>query len=260
MSGLASPVSRFGSATDVFGEKLSLSLTDINRKIIKKLAAHAAYDATRGTPITAPNVVAFLLLTKYRNGASIDELTAFSKSLHRDVEYKGICFSFSGELEAVIAYGITMLGEHLVLRREIPSTNDGSSSVLSSSLTSEEKPVGDVSPITPTSSDAIYHPNLSPSFAVELLYYANPLVNVFALESAVALAAIDAFETDVVALKTLRRDSGNVERETILIGALFVAELLQVIKRMLGLQKYFHWSRLRRFSVQNKRHSVNFRP
>lgn len=235
ISGLSSPISRFGSATDLFGEKLSLCLTDVNRKIIKKLAAHAAYDATRGTPITAPNIVAFLLLTKFRNGASVDELAAFSKRLHRDVEYKGICFSFSGELEAVVAYGITLLGEHLVLRREKPSE---ASAEVSSSSVAEETPYASVDAsgdatsvalIAPASSPTpiIYQPNLSPPFAVELLYYANPLVNVFALESAVALAVIDAFETDVVALKALRKDSGNVERETILRGALFIAELLQ---------------------------------
>jgi len=225
LSGLASPVSRFGSATDVFGEKLTLSLTDVNRKIIKKLAAHAAYDATRGTAITASNVVAFLLLIKFRNGASIADLTAFSKTLHRDVEYKGICFSFSGELEAVIAYGITLLGEHLVLRREKESDvkEESSPPVVSDSASDFEAVV----PVLPTLPECIYRPNLSLPFAVELLYYANPLVSVFALESAVAMAAIDAFETDVVALKALRKDSGNIERETILRSALFLTELLQ---------------------------------
>ena len=41
-------------------------------------------------------------------------------------------------------------------------------------------------------------------------------------------AAIDAFQTDVVALKTLRQGQIIVERETILRGALYIAELLQV--------------------------------
>ena len=232
----ASPlISRFGSATDIFGEKLSLNLTDANRKIIKKLAAHAAYDAARGTAITATNVVAFLLMTKFRGGASAEAMAAFAKSLHRDVEYKGICFSFSGEMEAVCAYGVTLLGEHLVLRREKPTA------IVEKEVEEEEKKRDRVEDAQSESSSAtvavstlpppplvIYHPNLALPFAMELLYYANPLVHVFALESAVALAAIDAFQTDVVALKTLRKDSLNVERETILRSALFLADLLQV--------------------------------
>merc|ERR1719334_442417 len=115
---LSSPMSRFGSATDIFGEKLSLNLTDVNRKIIKKLAAHAAYDASRGTAMTATNVVAFLLLTRFRSGATVEQLTAIARILHREVEYKGVCFSFSGETDSVVVYGISVLGEHLVLREE----------------------------------------------------------------------------------------------------------------------------------------------
>ena len=236
----ASPVvSRFGSATDIFGEKLSLNLTDANRKIIKKLAAHAAYDAARGTAITATNVVAFLLMTKFRGGASAEAMAAFAKSLHRDVEYKGICFSFSGEMEAVCAYGVTLLGEHLVLRREKPTALEDKVEVGEEEEVEKKRDrVEDARTVSSSATLAvstlpppplvIYHPNLALPFAMELLYYANPLVHVFSLESAVALAAIDAFQTDVVALKTLRKDSLNVERETILRNALFLADLLQV--------------------------------
>ena len=231
---LSSPISRFGSATDVFGEKLSLNLTDSNRRVIKKLAAHAAYDASRGTAITATNVVAFLLLTKFRPGVSLQELTRVSKLLHREVEYKGISFSFSGEMDAVVVYGITLLGEQLVL-------NNGKLAIKSADLKSSaaytDKTM--VAKSSTSSSDILYRPNLALPFAVELSYYANPLVSVFALESAVALAAIDAFQTDVVALKCLKQESVNVERETILRGALFVAELLQVV-----LTQSCHWERL----------------
>ena len=218
-------MSRFGSATDIFGEKLSLNLTDVNRKIIKKLAAHAAYDASRGTAITATNAVAFLLLTRFRSGATVEQLTAIAKILHREVEYKGVCFSFSGETDSVVVYGISVLGEHLVLREEkkVEAVATASASgAETTTTTTTSNPVTIQSTIT-------YRPNLVLPVALELLYYANPLVNVFALESAVALAAIDAFQTDVVALKTLRQDQIIVERETILRGALYIAELLQVI-------------------------------
>ena len=218
---LSSPVSRFGSATDVFGEKLPLNLTDNNRKVIKKLAAHAAYDATRGTAITATNVVSFLLLTKFRSGASLEQLTTVSKLLHREVEYKGIGFSFSGEMDAVVAYGITLLGEHLVIQSEAPK-EAATSELIQPSSTADPAIKRQSEP------HMIYRPNLTLPFALELMYYANPLVNVFVLESAVAIAAIDAFHTDIVALKTLNEDSVNVERETILRGALYVAELLRV--------------------------------
>ena len=213
-------MSRFGSATDIFGEKLSLNLTDVNRKIIKKLAAHAAYDASRGTAITATNAVAFLLLTRFRSGATVEQLTAIAKILHREVEYKGVCFSFSGETDSVVVYGISVLGEHLVLREEkkVETVATAFASGAETTTTTTSNPV-----------TITYRPNLVLPVALELLYYANPLVNVFALESAVALAAIDAFQTDVVALKTLRQDQIIVERETILRGALYIAELLQVI-------------------------------
>jgi hypothetical protein len=40
-----SPNSRFGSATDIFGEKLALNLTDANRRIIKVLMPILAENA-----------------------------------------------------------------------------------------------------------------------------------------------------------------------------------------------------------------------
>ncbi|XP_050310386.1 glycerol-3-phosphate acyltransferase 1, mitochondrial isoform X1 [Anthonomus grandis grandis] len=131
--------------TDVVSEE--------HKSLVENISKHVLYDCARSTTVMSTNALAFLLLTKYRNGVSLEKLVVSFEELKKDLEFTMRDVGFSGDPVDVINYAVDLLGPALVKK---------------------EKDI--IKPI------AIL-PNV-----IELSYYSNTVVTHYALESVIALA------------------------------------------------------------------------
>ncbi|CAH1970223.1 unnamed protein product [Acanthoscelides obtectus] len=151
----------------------SLYGTDVvsedHKQLVESISKHIIYDCAQSTSVMSTNALAFLLLTKYREGASIKELVKAMDDLRNDLNYVRRDIGFSGDSIDVINYAVDMLGPALVQRLKV------NNEVLL-------KPIATL-------------PNV-----IELTYYSNTLVTHFALDSivAVAIEALDKTSGNVV--------------------------------------------------------------
>lgn len=140
----------------------SLYGTDVvqeeHRTLIDSIARHVIYDCASATAVMTTNAVAFLLLTRFRDGVSLntfadalDELRELLK-LDRDI-------GFTGSSVDVILYAVDLLGPGMIIREK-------------RGLQVFIKPIIDL-------------PNV-----IELSYYSNSLVPHFALDSIVVTAMV----------------------------------------------------------------------
>lgn len=138
-------------------------VTEEHKCIVESMSKHIMYDCAKSTSVMSTNAIAFLLLTKYREGVSIEKLVIALDDLRKELEYVRRDIGFSGDSIDVINYAVEMLGPGLVRKEKV------------------------------NNEDIIKPIALLPN-AIELAYYGNTLVTHFALESAVALA-IEALDT-----------------------------------------------------------------
>lgn len=145
----------------------SLYGTDVvveeHRQLVESIARHVIHDCTKSTAVMTTNIVSFLLLSSFRDGAPIDEIAIALDSLRTELEWAGRDCGFTGDSIDVINYAAELLGDGLV-KREMQSVNG------------QKKLI--VKPVTSL-------PNV-----IELSYYSNGLLSHFAVESALATALI----------------------------------------------------------------------
>jgi len=145
---VASTSSLFG--TDVVNEE--------QRSLSENIARHIVYDCANATSVMSTNALAFLLLSRFRDGATMDILIEAFNQLREDLADRRD-LGFTGSSEDVIRYAANLLGPGLVKV--------------------EKKGVKTfIRPITMI-------PNV-----IELFYYANTLMPFYALEAAVVTAAL----------------------------------------------------------------------
>ncbi|XP_055323329.1 glycerol-3-phosphate acyltransferase 1, mitochondrial isoform X2 [Sitodiplosis mosellana] len=136
----------------------SLYGTDVvdeeHRTLVDSIARHVVYDCATATACMTTNAVAFLLLTRFRDGDTIDVLADALDDLRKTLQ--GVrAISFTGDSRDVIEYAANLLGSTLI---SIEQQNDGKKFV---------KPVAHIR-----------------SF-IELSYYSNSLAAHFALDAVV---------------------------------------------------------------------------
>ncbi|KAJ8920132.1 hypothetical protein NQ315_011789 [Exocentrus adspersus] len=142
------------SATSLYGTDI---VSEELKSLVESISKHIIYDCAQSTSIMSTNALAFLLLTQYREGATVEELVVALDNLRKELEYARRDIGFSGDSIDVINYAAEMLGPAL-LRKERTATDE----VI--------KPIAIL-------------PNV-----IELSYYSNTLVTHYALESIVAIA------------------------------------------------------------------------
>uniref|UniRef100_A0A1A9WY40 Phospholipid/glycerol acyltransferase domain-containing protein n=1 Tax=Glossina brevipalpis TaxID=37001 RepID=A0A1A9WY40_9MUSC len=103
----------------------SLYGTDVvceeHRSLIESISRQVVYDCAAATSIMSTNALAFLLLTRHRNGATDKELATALDDLRRCIMTKKD-LGFSGESIHIINYATDLLGEKLV-KRSYDSSN-----------------------------------------------------------------------------------------------------------------------------------------
>lgn len=138
------------STTSMFG----IEVVDKHRVLVDNIARHLVFDSSLATSIMSTNVVAFLLLNKFRTGTTIKELSKTLNELRRQVGIEKE-FSFGEEeSESVIKRAVKLLGSGLV--QEIHSGNE-----------------------------IVLKPVLSLPSVIETAYYSNTFVPYFALDAVI---------------------------------------------------------------------------
>ncbi|BFZ01612.1 hypothetical protein BsWGS_04651 [Bradybaena similaris] len=131
------------------------------RMIVKALADHTVYTADHSTPPMATHLIAFLMLTKYRQGVYMRELVKGVHWIIRELHAIHTDVGFCGQIEDVILYAQELLGDHLITKKWHEENGD-----------------------------LKLYPSLSLPFVFELHYYSNLVTTHFALESILATAVL----------------------------------------------------------------------
>lgn len=183
---------RHGSMSSLYGTDVG----EENRQLVKSLAEHITYTGTQSTALMSTNLLAFLLLKKYRQGVEMSQLAEDMDWLISELKVRQRDVGFTGEPEEVIHYASLLLGENLVTR------------------TTESSPPA-----------VFYKPNKELAAIVELSYYSNAVLSPFVLESVISCAVISC--CDVSLDNTPGHVTCSATREEILATAVEICQLLK---------------------------------
>lgn len=90
-----------------------LDLDDVKSKsLIQRISKHINNDIAMKLPIMSTNIVAFLLLTRYREGTTNETLVCELNKMREDLIH--VDFAFEGESEDIIDHAVGLLGKNLV--------------------------------------------------------------------------------------------------------------------------------------------------
>ncbi|XP_055377011.1 glycerol-3-phosphate acyltransferase 1, mitochondrial isoform X2 [Condylostylus longicornis] len=139
----------------------SLYGTDVvkeeHRTLVDSISRQVVFDCAAATSVMSTNAIAFLLLTRFRNGVSEQHLAEELDNLRDSLQGKrDLCFS--GKSLHIIKYACDLLGEDMV------------------SCTYKD-------------SEVFIKPKIDIPNVIELAYYSNAVVPHFALQSIVMVAA-----------------------------------------------------------------------
>ncbi|XP_070540465.1 glycerol-3-phosphate acyltransferase 1, mitochondrial-like isoform X2 [Ptychodera flava] len=202
-----------GSDNSLYGTEI---INDDLRLVIKGLGEHIMCEATRCQSIMSTNLLAFLLLTKHRQGATVAKLTADLEWLRQEITARGRDIGFSGKSEAVINYAANLLGNKLVEKRKRKRL-----------MNKVERDAASAEVDVPhCQGNDILVPNTSLPDVLELSYYANAVTSVFLMEAVVA-TAIGAACDENLTVKQGHDECITVSRDKVVDRALELCDLLQ---------------------------------
>lgn len=149
----ARPLQHNQSSSSLYGTDV---VCEEHRTLVDSISRQVVYDCTVATSVMTTNAVAFILLTKFRNGASSTILADALDNLRQQLKGKKD-IGFSGDSLQIVRYASDLLGPNLIKQEQ-----RGTELI--------------IKPVTAL-------PNV-----VELAYYSNALTPHFALESIVITA------------------------------------------------------------------------
>ncbi|OXU29518.1 hypothetical protein TSAR_003830 [Trichomalopsis sarcophagae] len=191
----------------------SLYGTDVvveeHRQLVDKIARHVVYDCSKSTPIMSTNVVAFLLLNKFREGCTLDKLVEAFDALRQELEWAKRDVAFCGETIDIINHAMEILGPGLVKqqRQEITDAVDGHP--IKSQLVTAIRPVAIL-------------PNV-----IELAYYSNTMLLHYVMDSVVVTALYAALKTQINDPQAIAANDITVAQSVLVENALAVCDILK---------------------------------
>ncbi|XP_028391170.1 glycerol-3-phosphate acyltransferase 1, mitochondrial-like isoform X2 [Dendronephthya gigantea] len=162
--------------------------------LTKGIANHVIHECVESSTIMGTNMVAFLLLTKFRKGVNLKEFAKAFEMLKKDILMHKRDYGFSGCNEDVILYSVKLLGSDLV---------------------------------SWDSKSCVIKPNILLPAVLELSYYSNQVVSVFLLESIVACSIVTLLEDENLSLSELVYATTTVSRRQLLDTALDLCHVLR---------------------------------
>ncbi|XP_011341391.1 glycerol-3-phosphate acyltransferase 1, mitochondrial isoform X2 [Ooceraea biroi] len=192
----------------------SLYGTDViveeQRQLVEDIARHIVYDASKSTPIMSTNVVAFLLLNRFRDGCTLDKLVEAFESIREEMEFSNKNVAFCGENIDIVKHALNILGPGLVTQQQQEITEGvyGSQSYKSTFVTA----------IRPVS----ILPNV-----IELSYYSNTMLLYYVLDSVVVTALYAELHSQINDPVAIAENDITVFQQSLLEKALKLCDILR---------------------------------
>jgi len=133
------------------------------RQLVHCLAEHVVYSCASTVSLMSTHLLALLLLTQHRQGATLGELVVEFELLREEVLSREHDVGFSGETIDILLHAQQMLGSHLVAMTTDPDT--------ATQLDENQLKTVKLVPVTTL------------PLVIELSYYANTASTIFAVES-----------------------------------------------------------------------------
>jgi len=182
-------------------------IIDDHRDFINNLAQHVIYDGIKGLCISSTNIIAFLLLNKFREGVSYKILTEEMEILKSEIIARNHDVGFSGDMKDVVKHGLTILGPKLVTRELVRKINPENGK---------------------RSTEIILKPITTIPYVLDLAYYSTCLLPIYCMESVIA--------TSILILK--RRELRESISEHSAVCTITDLELLTTCIELCGLLQY----------------------
>ncbi|PRD33077.1 UNVERIFIED_CONTAM: Glycerol-3-phosphate acyltransferase 1 [Trichonephila clavipes] len=176
-------------------------VSEDHRQLIKDCADYVVYTAFGAYSLMSTNLLAFLLLSKHRKGASFENLVNSMNWLREEITKRNKTISFFGDSSDLIRRATSLLGENLV-----------SLDAIKMDWYSNNKKT------------VYYKPSVNLPDVLELQYYANSVLPVFLMES-IIINAINSLHPK----ESNRNEEGKnyVLRKDILTHSLELSSILQ---------------------------------
>lgn len=181
----------------------SLYGTDVvdenHRVLVESIARHLIYDSAKACAVMSTNTLAFLLLNKFREGVTMDELVISFDKLRQQLLSENKDVGFTGDSIDVVNNALRLLGPGLVKRERKKKSSDST------------EYVEVITPVTML-------PNV-----IELSYYSNALLPHFMLEGVMATAICSAIKEDA----SSNTNEIKVSEDVIIRHAIEICDILQ---------------------------------
>lgn len=151
------------------------------REVIQRLAEHIVYDAGNVSAIMSTQMLAFVLLTCNRKGATLRQLIPAMTWVKKELIRKGRDVGYSGDPAAVVKHACGLLGRDLVTTEVIQMA-------WSSSTSSGDSTPDDQNNNNRSKKIVLLKPATKVPAVLELQYYSNAVASSFALESIIGKA------------------------------------------------------------------------
>ncbi|KAF2354334.1 Phospholipid/glycerol acyltransferase [Trinorchestia longiramus] len=178
------------SNSSLFGTEL----TDEFRELVKKLGQHIVFDAERCQAMMSSNLVAWVVSFQYREGATLPQLAAALDQLRTVLHQRERDVGFTGDAVDVVKHAVRLLGPSLIICDKQDST-------------------------------VVYRPVTRLPNVIELNYYANALLPVFALDAIVAVSLLSIVDCDLAAYTDVECDV-TIELDKLMRRSLRLCEVL----------------------------------
>ncbi|XP_023221078.1 glycerol-3-phosphate acyltransferase 1, mitochondrial-like isoform X2 [Centruroides sculpturatus] len=188
--------------TSVYGTDIVI---EDQRQTIKNLAEQIVYDASNSAVIMSTNLLAFLLLTKHRKGATLQQLSHSMMWLREEIAKRNRTVGFCEDSCEAIKHSYTLLGKQLLTSEIIQMEW--------SSNTAENNNVKII----------FYKPVVQLPHILELQYYANSVISAFLLDSVI----VNALSSILEEKKANQSESKLIPRYQLINRALMLCDILQ---------------------------------
>ncbi|XP_011140839.1 glycerol-3-phosphate acyltransferase 1, mitochondrial isoform X2 [Harpegnathos saltator] len=189
------------SSSSIYGTDV---VVEEHRQLVDRIARHVVYDSSKSTPIMSTNVVAFLLLNRFRNGCTLDKLVEAFDSIRKKFQYyKDIVFC--GESVNIIKHALDILGPDLVTQQQQEITDVDGESVI-------------VTTIRPVS----ILPNI-----IELSYYSNAMLAHYIKESIIITALYAELQSQINDPVAIAENNITLYQDNLVNQALKLCDILR---------------------------------
>ncbi|XP_043469028.1 glycerol-3-phosphate acyltransferase 1, mitochondrial isoform X1 [Leptopilina heterotoma] len=193
------------SSSSLFGTDVVVE----DRQLVENIARHIVYDGSKSTPIMSTNVIAFLLLYKFRDGCTLDDLVNAVDSMRQELEFAKRDAAFSGESIDVINHALDILGPGLVKQQRQEITETVNNQIVKSGFRTAIQPVSIL-------------PNV-----IELSYYANTMVLHYILESVVVTALYADLKSQMNDPRAIAENDIKIYQDDLVERAIEVCDILK---------------------------------